>query len=244
VESLRQRETVSTLNDVTIAGTSGNDLWNFLVATANNISDEYTYKAASFLGEVFSPAANSNSFISSILRSAQIEGYDISAFDTDANVHGNQTWLGTAGNDVLDGRIQFANGDEVEDLAFLDLSLQSVPTNDLVIGLDSDNTILTGYENDWLYGGGGVDLLNAGSDNDWIDGGAGADIIDGGEGIDVLHFVKDGAGVTVDFQTVTGDGTGVGGDAAVILSYDFPRFPCEKGSADRFKVASSDRIVS
>ncbi|MCF6273811.1 MAG: hypothetical protein L3J37_11600 [Rhodobacteraceae bacterium] len=50
--------------------------------------------------------------------------------------------------------------------------------------------------------------------NDWIDGGAGADVIDGGGGIDVLHFAKDGAGVTVDFQTLSGDGTGAGGDAA------------------------------
>ncbi|MCF6273813.1 MAG: hypothetical protein L3J37_11610 [Rhodobacteraceae bacterium] len=76
--------------------------------------------------------------------------------------------------------------------------------NDLIIGWDGSNNINTGAGDDYIYSRGGVDTINAGIGNDWIDGGAGADIIDGGAGQDVLHFAKDGAGVTVDFQTLSG----------------------------------------
>ncbi len=108
-EFFRHRELVSDAD-----GT----LWNFLVATANDISGEYTYKAEDITGTsgIYGPAVNSNAFISSILRHAQEEKGGIGAFNTDANVIGNRTWLGTTGNDVLDGRIEFANGDEAWDI--------------------------------------------------------------------------------------------------------------------------------
>jgi len=82
--------------------------------TANDISNQYTYNSVGLPGST--PGVNSNSFISSILRHAQDEGYNIGAFNTGANTVGNKTWLGTAGDDVLDGRAAFTCGDAAEDL--------------------------------------------------------------------------------------------------------------------------------
>lgn len=169
-ESFRHRETVSTLND----------LWNYLEATADDISGKYTYNAQGVTGtsSVYGPSVNSNSFISSILRHAKVAGYDISAFDTDANVVGNKTWLGTTGDDVMDGRIQFANGDEVHDLyggRGADTLYAGTNSSYLVAGDDTDrdtlignsgNDILVGYFNqnnlgqsDKMLGGGGDDTF-------------------------------------------------------------------------------------
>jgi len=141
---VRQRELVSD---------GGEALWNFLVATANDISEQYTYNAEGFSGfsDVFGPSLNSNSFISSILRLAQDEGYDIGAFDTDANVVGNRTWLGTQGDDVLDGRIQFANGDAAQDLfggGGADTLYAGTGDSYLVAGRDLDKDILIGSLNE------------------------------------------------------------------------------------------------
>jgi len=55
-------------------------------------------------------------FITSILRSAAADGDPIAAFETNLPEPGNQTWLGTQGGDVLDARIEFANGDEAGSL--------------------------------------------------------------------------------------------------------------------------------
>ncbi len=188
-ESIRHRETVSTLNDVNIGGETGNDLWNFLVATANDISNQYTYNAEGFLGvsSVYGPAVNSNSFISSILRLAQDEGYSIGAFNTDANTVGNKTWLGTRGDDVLDGRTTFANGDAAEDL----FGGQGADT--LIAGT-GDSYLVAGDDTvrDTLIGNSGADILvgyfNQANyaESDSMSGGAGNDkfvIIDPGSAL-------------------------------------------------------------
>jgi len=161
VKASRHRETVSTSNDVIIEGELQNELWNFLVAKAKDIggeittglTGEYTYKSENISGtsSVFGPAVNSNSFITSLLRHAYVAGYEISSFNTDANIPGSKTWLGTSGNDVLDERIQFTNGDDAVDLfGGRGADTLYAGTNDsyLVAGADTDRDILVGNTGD------------------------------------------------------------------------------------------------
>jgi Ca2+-binding RTX toxin-like protein len=55
--------------------------------------------------------------------------------------------------------------------------------------------VWTGFGNDHLLGGAGVDRFNSGGGNDILDGGAGADMLAGGEGDDI--YVVDDAGDTI-----------------------------------------------
>lgn len=173
VESIRHRELV---NDESFQ--SEEDLWAYLIATADEISGEYTYNAQGITGtsSVEGPSLNSNSFISSILKHAYVAGHNINAFNTDANVVGSRSWLGTEADDVLDGRIQFANGHDAVDLFGgdgADTLIAGTSSSYLVAGADKlkdtltgsqNNDILVGYfnqnsyaESDKMIGSGGND---------------------------------------------------------------------------------------
>lgn len=148
-EAFRHRELV---NDGSSQGEA--DLWGFLAAKANDISGQFTYKAENlidFSNKVLGPAVNSNSFISSILRHAQAEGYSISAFNTDANVVGSDTWLGTKGDDTLDGRISFVNGHDAINLyggEGADTLMAGTNKSYLVAGKDQVRDTLIGNSGD------------------------------------------------------------------------------------------------
>jgi len=232
-ESFRHRELVS---DGSLQ--SENDLWTYLVKTASHLSGQYTYKAVDLIGtsnnEVFGPSVNSNSFISSLLRHAQVEGYDISAFDTDANVVGNQTWLGTRGDDVLDGRIQFANGDEATEIfggEGADTLIANISGSYLVAGADFDidtltgnsgNDVLVGYYNqadishsDRFTGGSGNDTFFIIHRDDMLKG-----------GIPDINAVLDGSNTAFTHDgTLGANGTLNGGAGVDVLDFQYVNGP-------------------
>ncbi|MEM7529566.1 MAG: hypothetical protein AAF416_18165, partial [Pseudomonadota bacterium] len=112
--------------------------------------------------------------------------------------------------------------------------------NDLVIGTDQANEIVTNKGNDYVEGGGGADWIYTGAGDDTIDAGAGDDVVqggrgrdqvDGGDGYDTLVTTDFNGAYQVDLVTgwsnewawaynfeaaVTGDGDDIvtGNDAA------------------------------
>jgi Ca2+-binding RTX toxin-like protein len=85
---------------------------------------------------------------------------------------------GTAGNDVLNGVIDFP---------FVPLDLP-----DTFNGFAGNDTINGLGTNDTLNGGDGNDILNGGAGNDTLNGGAGVDTLNGGDGNDVIRSDGDG----------------------------------------------------
>jgi Ca2+-binding RTX toxin-like protein len=97
------------------------------------------------------------------------------SYDPGANISNAETVLypdgvvtGTAGNDVMGVGYSDAQGDEIDGWDGND---------DLILGLDGNDTI---------DGGAGNDTIDGGADNDSIDGGIGADKIIGGDGGDTI----------------------------------------------------------
>ncbi|QDC09588.1 hypothetical protein FHY55_10185 [Oceanicola sp. D3] len=100
---------------------------------------------------------------------------------------------GTGGNDVIDGRFEDAQGDEIN---------------------DTGQTINAGGGNDTVVAGAGDDTINGGTGADTIYAGSGSDTISGGSGNDVIH--ADNAPVsatseTLSWTTHAGDGIDVSG---------------------------------
>lgn len=62
----------------------------------------------------------------------------------------------------------------------------------VIHGLDGNDTLAGGEDNDYLYGEAGNDTLAGGGDNDWLDGGTGVDTMQGGMGDDI--YIVDNAG--------------------------------------------------
>lgn len=87
------------------SGIDESTVWDGLVSIANGLDGDYTYKVIDVYGAtnnvVFGPTTNSNSFVSSVLRLAAIDGYSISEFTTSAITPGYATLLGTSNNDTL-----------------------------------------------------------------------------------------------------------------------------------------------
>lgn len=97
------------------------------------------------------------------------------SYDPGANISNAETVLypdgvvtGTTGNDVMGVGYSDAQGDEIDGWDGND---------DLILGLDGNDTI---------DGGAGNDTIDGGADNDSIDGGIGADKIIGGDGGDTI----------------------------------------------------------
>jgi len=144
-------------------GTDEAVIWSELSSIALSLDDQFTYKVIDLFGVsndvVFGPTLNSNSFITSILRLASLDGINIQAFETDLNEPGNETWLGDATDNVMDANTVFASGDQVD-------ALFGGQGSDLLIGTDfgtsSSPFYLVGgddYDVDTLEGGDGTDYL-------------------------------------------------------------------------------------
>ncbi|MBY6152714.1 Hint domain-containing protein [Vannielia litorea] len=98
---------------------------------------------------------------------------------------------GTAGNDLIDGQYEDAQGDEID---------------------GNGNTINAGAGNDTVVAGSGNDVIDGGTGADTIYAGGGADTIVGGDGNDVIH--ADNASVSASSETL--DWTDQGGDTTDI----------------------------
>ena len=85
---------------------------------------------------------------------------------TITSMEGVHLWLGS-GNDEID-------------ISMLGLT-------SAIAGNLGDDRIITGDQNDTLYGGAGNDRINGGAGEDNIEGGVGNDVLEGGNGNDVLN---------------------------------------------------------
>ncbi|CUH68239.1 Cyclolysin [Thalassovita gelatinovora] len=81
----------------------------------------------------------------------------------------NDTLLGGAGDETLDGR----GGHDI---------LDGRAGNDWLFGADGFDSLSGGAGDDWLYGGDGVDTLIGGTGQDHLFGGSGNDLLDGSAG--------------------------------------------------------------
>ena len=86
---------------------------------------------------------------------------------------GNDTILGSTGNDQIDGG-------EGQD------TITDTVGNNKIDGAEGNDTITAGVGNDTINGDDGDDFIDAGDGNDYVDGGEGGDQIFGGAGDDVL----------------------------------------------------------
>jgi VCBS repeat-containing protein len=82
---------------------------------------------------------------------------------------GRDVLVGTAGNDVMDGRVR---EDELHGGLGDDVVIGG-SENDQLFGEDHNDTLIGGSENDQLFGGAGDDTLLGGFGRDFMDGGAG-----------------------------------------------------------------------
>nr|MDJ0825827.1 Ig-like domain-containing protein [Rhodobacter sp.] len=171
----RARETVFDGGSLTNEDT----FWNSLVAYANDLSLTYNYLALDAFG--FGPTLNSNSFVSSVLRWAAVNGAQIDNLQTAPYTPGAETWLGLPSNDVMNANVSFAGAADVEHLAGGDGA-------DTLIGNSGDNFLIAGDDADIdvLNGGGGTDVL-VGYFNQ-ADLGS-SDAMNGGEGSDTIYVV-------------------------------------------------------
>lgn len=101
------------------------------------------------------------------------------------------TFIGTAGNDQIDGSVDPDDiyGDEGDDQLYGHGSGDEIygeEGNDKIAGGEGDDTLDGGTGEDTLYGGTGNDSLDGGADDDLLFGEAGDDIINGGEGNDTI----------------------------------------------------------
>jgi Ca2+-binding RTX toxin-like protein len=70
-----------------------------------------------------------------------------------------------------------------------------------------NDTVLGGPHNDSIYGGGGNDELWGNAGDDYIEGDAGSDYLSGGLGTDTVSYYDHTAGVKVNFNVMTGNGS-------------------------------------
>lgn len=93
---------------------------------------------------------------------------------------GNDTYLGTPGNDTP------GTGQEGAD------SMSGLGGDDYLRGADDNDTLVGGDGNDTLRGDAGADSLDGGDGADSLVGGTGADILRGGDGDDTLAGISGG----------------------------------------------------
>ncbi|MCW3784203.1 calcium-binding protein [Defluviimonas salinarum] len=156
------------------------DRWLDLADIAGELSGQFVYKIvdgyAPADATTFGPSVNSNSFASSILRLAALQGISISAFYTDDLTPGYGTLLGTISDDSLNATDQTIAGDGLVALfggAGGDTLVGGSSSIYLIGGSDdqidqmiggSGNTTFVGYYN--LNDLGHSDSFHGGSGND------------------------------------------------------------------------------
>jgi Ca2+-binding RTX toxin-like protein len=124
-----------------------------------------------------------------------------------AEIRANVVMMGTAGNDTLNGAVDFAN--KTYGLDGDDVITGSGFYGDTLDGGAGNDTIDGSYGNDLLIGGEGNDSLNGNYDNDTLIGGHGNDTLNGGSsdytgasGSDTYRFSKgDGVDTIIDYDT-------------------------------------------
>ncbi len=127
---------------------------------------------------------------------------------------GNDTLVGNAANNVLNGGAGVDTVDYGNDTAGITASLAAGTATGTAIGSDTlinIENINSGSGVDNLTGGDGDNRLSAGAGNDILHGGGGNDVLDGGAGADRMFggagndtYIVDNAADAVNEQTVTG----------------------------------------
>jgi len=105
----------------------------------------------------------------------------------------DQQFVGTAGDDVIDGgggadTVYGQEGDDLLQGGLGNDSLYGGQGQDLLLGEGGDDILQGDDGNDVLRGGEGADDLSGGMGDDVVEGGAGDDRISGGEGNDTYRF--------------------------------------------------------
>ena len=134
---------------------------------------------------------------------------------------------GGAGGDELDGGggvdwVSYAGSDAGVTVRLYDgLAQRGHAEGDTITGFENlrgsahpDRLAGTGRANR-LEGGAGADRLYGGSGDDVLEGAAGADRLNGGPGLDWASYQRSDAGVTVDLEDGTGEGSHAEGDVIV-----------------------------
>ena len=172
--------------------TGGSDTITF--SNTAVISTIYAYGDVEFLDQGTS-ATGGNDMIDLSQAATDVTYLTGDASDIDGSlVGGDDTIVGSAGDDVISG-----------DAAFVNQNGQLQGGNDTIYGGDGDDTISGDYEqmsgtlisggddflfgergNDTIFGNEGNDTIRGGEGIDTLDGGAGADDIYGDEGNDIL----------------------------------------------------------
>ncbi|MBK6998547.1 MAG: hypothetical protein IPH35_00710 [Rhodoferax sp.] len=112
---------------------------------------------------------------------------------------------GTTGDDVLNG----TTGDD---------SISGLEGNDTLDGGDGNDTLDGGDGGDELHGNAGNDSLVGNAGNDYLDGGAGNDTLDGGADGGVAEYSNATSPVTVNLESGTATGAGIGTDTLINIS--------------------------
>ena len=114
-----------------------------------------------------------------------IEFADGTVIDVDGIKREASTYIGTDGDDVLNGYISTSKYD----------------INEYFYGGDGNDTINANTGDDTIFGGNGDDTVNAGAGNDIINGGKGNDYLKGEAGDDVYVFnIGDGDDIVEDYE--------------------------------------------
>ena len=178
---------------VTIAGSSGNDIFSIIQLDDSNVieirndnvlvrqfnADQIT--SLSFEGNDGDDVVRFVNVTALNLESLELSGGAGNDFFLNENslfFTGGTLIRGGAGDDVID--LGFVGGFFIEDV-------EGGAGNDLIIGSNRGERLDGGSGNDLIYGGGGDDQINGGAGNDRIDGGAGDDVLRGDEGDDEIR---------------------------------------------------------
>lgn len=112
---------------------------------------------------------------------------ELGAPATGSTTNGNDTIVGTAAGETLNG----GNGADTIDGGAGNDTLNGGNGDDTLYGNAGDDTLDGGGGKDTLYGGAGDDTLGGSGGDDTLYGGTGDDTLDGGSGIDELVGGKD-----------------------------------------------------
>ena len=200
------------VNDDILNGGGGNDtLWGKTGANTISGGDGNDYILYGSLTESIDGGAGQDTLDSS----ARPSGV---AVKLDTEDYENAAVLGTQILDGLDYQnIEVFRFGKYDDIVVGTDNAETVLSgagNDLVLGLGGDDTLNGEAGNDILYGNEGQDYLNGGIGNDILYGGAGDDTLDGGTGRDSLYggagddvYIVDNAAGTVEEDPGAGNDT-------------------------------------
>ena len=127
-----------------------------------------------------------NEFVSNYYGIEYIEFADGTVIDVDGIKREASTYIGTDGDDVLNGYISTSKYD----------------INEYFYGGDGNDTINANTGDDTIFGGNGDDTVNAGAGNDIINGGKGNDYLKGEAGDDIYVFnIGDGDDIVEEYES-------------------------------------------